>query len=144
MDRRSFLKQILVAATAPAFIPASRLWLPPEKPLIVLPEPEIGPHMIIKWTYSDETGAIKKVEETIVPLYKVGQNGSDAWKSVSLTGSTSCEGPDIGFHASKIEYEYKDLSPGGNYSTIETGYSKSKPQDGEYMSQITRVGARTL
>jgi hypothetical protein len=33
MNRRSFLK-MLAAATAPMFIPASNLWLPPEKKII--------------------------------------------------------------------------------------------------------------
>jgi len=35
MNRRGFLKGILSACAAPMFIPASRIWLPPERPTIL-------------------------------------------------------------------------------------------------------------
>jgi hypothetical protein len=38
MNRRSFLLRAAGFIVAPSFIPASRLWLPPERPLVVVPE----------------------------------------------------------------------------------------------------------
>ena len=37
MDRRSFLKGCMALLPVPAFVKASSLWLPPEKPQIVIP-----------------------------------------------------------------------------------------------------------
>ena len=71
MNRRSFLK-MLAAATAPMFIPASNLWLPPEKKVILaVPEdlPWNGNTAYWLWTGGDDV-CIQSFKRTVSPGFE--------------------------------------------------------------------------
>jgi len=71
MNRRSFLK-MLAAATAPMFIPASNLWLPPEKKVtFALPEDLSGIDTDVYWLWTggDEV-CIQSFRRTVSPSFE--------------------------------------------------------------------------
>jgi hypothetical protein len=79
-SRRSALRAILASCVAPAFIPASRLWLPPERPLVHVPP---FPEFI---QMDSEIRAMVSMSDGLYVLTQTALYRVDAWTEPNIIG----------------------------------------------------------